>query len=687
MSHKKYTMMDFPAMLHGADYNPEQWLDHPEIIDADIQMMQQTHCNVMSVGIFSWSMLEPREGIFHFEWLDHIMDKLFQHGIRVLLATPSGARPAWMSQKYPQVLRVNANRVRALHGGRHNHCMSSPVYRDRVRIINTKLAERYSHHPAVIGWHLSNEYSGECHCEICQSTFRNWLKTKYQTLENLNNAWWSHFWSHTYTDWSQLESPSERGEVSIHGLNLDWKRFNTHQVTDFCKYEAGIVKSFNPDIPVTANFMEYFYDYDYWELAKAIDMVSWDNYPLWHGEWRDDRTAAYIGMYHDLMRTLKGGQPFLLMESTPSLTNWQPISKLKKPGMHILSSLQAIAHGSNSVQYFQWRKSRGSVEKFHGAVVDHVGHIDTRVGREVTALGEILEKLPEITQTRCQAEVAIVFDWDSRWAMDNAQGPRNQGLFYEKTVNDHYRPFWEMGITVDIINQDCDLSQYKLVIAPMLYMVKASFAKHINTFVQQGGHFVSTYWSGIVDADDRCYLGGFPGPLRPVLGIWSEEIDSLYDDESNSIGAIADNTFGLSGSYQAVHLCDLIHLEGAIALARYEKDFYHNYPAVTEHQYGKGKSYYIASRNDERFHADFTKTLVNRLKLTQALNTLPDGVTAQVRYDKTHQYIFVQNFTDTEQSIFLEQPYIDLLSKQPRSGNQTISGLGFTILKKTLNKD
>lgn len=573
---KRFTPLNpkVEGLLHGADYNPEQWENYPGIIDDDIAMMKQVKCNVMSVGIFSWAKLEPQEGVYRFDWLDEVIDKLYRQGIAVFLATPSGARPAWMSQRYPEVLRVGRDRVPALHGGRHNHCLSSPVYRDKVAKINTLLAERYGHHPAVIGWHISNEYSGECHCDRCQQAFRNWLQARYQTLDNLNHAWWSDFWSHTYSDWSQIESPAPQGEVSIHGLNLDWRRFNTAQATDFCAQEIVPLKRVNPAIPVTTNFMEYFYDYDYWQLSRVLDFISWDSYPMWHRDKDDATLACYIAMFHDLMRSLKQGKPFVLMESTPSVTNWQPLSKLKKPGMHILSSLQAVAHGADAVQYFQWRKSRGSVEKFHGAVVDHVGHVDTRVGREVAQLGQILSQLDAVAGSRVEAQVAILFDWESRWAMDDAQGPRNAGLEYEKTVAEHYRPFWEQGIAADIINADCDFSGYRLLIAPMLYMVRPGFAERVEQFVRQGGQVVVTYWSGIVNESDLCYQGGFPGPLRAVLGIWSEEIDCLADGEYNRVQGLADNDIGLKGPYQARHLCELIHLEGATALASYCDDFY-----------------------------------------------------------------------------------------------------------------
>lgn len=673
------------ALLHGADYNPEQWAHMPGIVDKDVMMMQQAHCNVMSVGIFSWAMLEPEEGRYDFGWLDNVLEKLQAKSIKVFMATPSGARPAWMSQKYPEVLRVGRDRVPALHGGRHNHCMTSPVYRQKVQAINSELAARYAHHPAVIGWHISNEYGGECHCDHCQTAFRGWLQRRYGTLEQLNHAWWSNFWSHTYTDWSQVVSPSPQGEASIHGLNLDWRRFMTDQVTDFCAQEIKPLKAVNPQLPATTNFMEYFYDYDYWKLSQVLDFISWDSYPTWHNEQDETRLACYTAMYHDLMRTLKQGKPFVLMESTPGATNWQPTSKLKKPGMHILSSLQAVAHGADAVQYFQWRKSRGSVEKFHGAVVDHVGHLDTRIGREVTELGRMLAAMTPVLGSRVEAKVAIIFDWESRWAMDNAQGPRNIGLHYERTVTEHYQTFWEQGVAVDVINADSDLSGYSLVIAPMLYMVRDGFAERVEQYLRQGGQFVASYWTGIVNESDLCHLGGFPGPLRPLLGIWAEEIDSLTDEESNGVRALKGNQLGLQGPYQARELCEHIHLEGATALAVYESDFYADQPAVTVNAVGDGQAWYIASRNDQTFHRDFYGALITRLALPRALAVdLPPGVTAHRRTDGEQSFIFLQNFSARRHQVALPAGLSDLIDGTPLTGALTLPPWGCRVLRAPL---
>lgn len=673
-----------PHFMHGGDYNPDQWFQYPEILEEDIRLMKLANCNTVSVGMFSWVALEPEEGKFNFDWLNNLIDKLYDNGIYTVLSTPSGARPAWISQKYPEVLRVSSNRVRNLHGGRHNHCYSSSIYREKVRIINTKLAERFSNHPGVIAWHISNEYSGECHCDICQENFRKWLKEKYGSLDNLNHAWWAAFWSHAYTNWSQIESPSLIGEYRTHGMNLDWKRFVTDQTVDFCEHEIKPFKELNPEMPVTTNMMGTYDGLNYWKFKDVIDMVSWDSYPTWHEEGDNTNLAAFTSMVHDINRSIKGGKPFMLMESTPSVTNWSAVSKLKKPGMHLLSSLHAVAHGADAVLYFQWRKSRGSSEKFHGAVVDHCGHENTRVFKDVAEVGEVLANLDEVVGSSVKAEVAIIFDWENRWAINDAQGPRNCGKKYDETVTMHYKTFWKNGIPVDILDMDCDISDYKLLIAPMLYMVRPGVGEKIERFVKNGGTFVATFWSGIVDENDLCFLGGFPGPLRKVLGIWSEELECLYDHESNYIVFNNENSISLNGEFKCKDYCDLIHTEGAETLAVYKEDFYAGRPAVTVNCFGAGKAYYIASRNNEEFIDSFYSKLIQEAGIKHNIETeLPDGVTVQRRSDGENDLIFIMNFGTEERYIKLDDMiYSDLLTGEQNVREINLPIYGVRILKR-----
>lgn len=669
----------FPHFLHGGDYNPDQWLDRPDILEKDIELMKKAHVNCVSLGIFAWANLEPQEGVYCFDWLETIINNLYKNGIYTILATPSGAKPLWMSEKYPEIRRVSKTLHRDLSGQRHNHCYTSPVYREKVREMDTRLAQRFASHPGVIMWHISNEFGGTCYCPLCQEAFRNWLREKYGTLENLNHAWWTNFWSHTYTDWDQIHAPVPNGETEVHGLTIDWKRFTTYQTLDFMSEEIRAVKAVNPDLPVTANLMSFYEELDYFKFGPKLDVISWDAYPAWHNL-EPLKEAARTASCHDLMRSIKH-EPWLLMESTPSVTNWAPVCKLKRPGMHELASLQAIAHGSQSVQYFQWRKSRGSSEKFHGAVVDHYGGSDTRVFREVTRVGERLETLEKaVYHTEVKPEVAIVFDWESRWAMEGSRGPRNGGLKYEQTIQAHHRAFWKQGVPVDFVDMDGDLSSYKLVITPMLYMYRNGFAKKLRAFVENGGTLVSTYWSGITDDTDLCFLGGWPGDgMMEVFGIWNEEIDALHDGETNRMD-VRESIEGLRSSYTLSELCECIHLRGAKALAVYGQDFYAGSPVLTKNHFGAGDAYYVAARAEDAFQEDFYASLVKELGIRRALDTvLPEGVTASLRVGET-DVVFVQNYNGEEKTVRLPHAMTDAETGETVQGDLVLPGYSARIL-------
>lgn len=468
----------------------------------------------------------------------------------------------------------------------------------------------------------------------------------------------------------------------VHGHNLDWRRFVTDQTVDFCRHEIEAVHTVSPTLPTTTN-MHMIDGLDYRKFADIIDVISWDAYPTWHEHQDDSQLAAYVGFYHDLYRSLKM-KPFLLMESTPSLTNWQPISKLKQPGMHQLSSLQAVAHGSDSVQYFQWRKSRGSSEKFHGAVVDHAGHEHTRVFRDVAELGQTLHNISEIVGTPTLAEAAILFDWDNRWAIKDAQGPRNTGIHYEETVYAHHRALWQQGVATDVIGSEEDFAPYKLIIAPMLYLCREETGRKLEQFVEQGGTLVTTYWSGVVDEHDLCHLGGFPGPLRKTLGIWAEEIEGLYDDEHNGVRLLENQTLQLSGTFKAIELCELIHTEGAEVLGVYTDNFYAGRPALTLNRFGRGKAYHMAARLQDDFLSKFYTQIVGEAGVARALQAeLPHGVNAQARTDGEHDYVFVMNFSGLLQQVTLdERSYADLETGASTERVLTLPVNGVRVLKR-----
>ena len=668
-------MPDKPVLLHGGDYNPEQWIKEKDVIwPIDMQLAKKAGVNTLSVGIFSWSMLEPEEGVYRFEWLDEVMDMLAQNGIKAILATPSGARPAWMAEKYPEVLRVDAMRHRQLFGARHNHCLTSPVYREKVKKINTLLAQRYKDHPALGMWHISNEYGGECHCPLCQDAFRKWLKDRYGTIEKMNDAFWNTFWSHRYSSFEQVESPSPIGENWNLALTLAWRRFTSDQFCDFYRHEIAPLKEITPDIPCTANLMDFFPGIDYFKFGKLLDRASWDNYPPWTGDERDKESALHASIMHDIIRGVGGQKPFLMMESSPSAVNWHTINPLRRPGILMLQGLQAIAHGSDTVQYFQFRKGRGSSEQYHGAIIGHDNSDKTRVFREVSEVGQTLAQISEVCGSAPESKIALIYDWDNFWILNEAQFGNNQDKKYIQTVKDHYAALKSLGHQVDMIDQTCDLTPYRVVCGPMTYLLRDGFAEKVEAFVKGGGTYVATYISGWVNEENLAHMGGYPGPLRETLGIWDEETDALDDTKKNS--------FIYRGTrYACKEVCALVHPENAKVLSSYEQDFYAGMPALTKNILGKGNAYYIAARTDRDFlkalYADITK----EQHIEPLLETVPDGILCTERIGKNGRYLFIMNPQPESRTLFLPSS-LNLRTNETLSGQHILNGYEVLVLKR-----
>ena len=671
---KKYFNESFKHFLHGGDYNPEQWIDTKEVWDEDMRLMKLSHCNEMSVGIFSWSILEPKENEYDFSFMDEILDKIYEAGGRVLLATPSGARPRWMAEKYPEVLRVKSNGQRNEFGRRHNHCLTSPYYRKKVYEMNSILAKRYGKHPAVIGWHVSNEYGGECFCPLCREAFTKWLENKYEgDINKLNFQWWTTFWSHRFDDFSQVAPPLPHGD-SYASLELDWRRFVSDQTQSFIANEIAGIREYS-DLPTTINMMPY-QPINYTKIATEIDAVSWDSFPSWHKP-EHLSLAPEIAFWHDFFRSMKQ-KPFLLMESTPSNTNWQEYNKLKRPGMHKLSSIQAVAHGSDSVQYFQWRKSRGSNEKFHGAVVDHVGHENTRVFKDVTELGICLEKINEILGTMPSVKVALVYDVDNDNALKVAQGFQLKDKKYVKACLTWYNQFWKRGIDVDVVNAEADLSSYSLVVAPMLYSTSEKAVANIENYVKNGGTYVGTYALAMVNENDLCYLGGFPANnLKNVFGVWAEEIDTLYPGECNYVRC-------KNKEYKVVEYCERLNVAPtAKVIGTYQDDFYANEPAIVKNAYEKGTAYYVGARGTGELEDSVIATILKDLKIEGNVKKLPEGVTAHSREDENAKYIFVENYNGDKKIVDIGEEMLNLETGEKEKGEIVIPAFGLKILKKT----
>lgn len=637
---KKILFPQIGGFVHGGDYNPEQWLDRPDILEEDIRLMKKAGINSATLGVFSWSVYEPEEGRFEFDWMEKIMDNLYENGIYTILATPSGARPAWLDEAYPEVMRVGRDQVRNHHGLRHNHCMSSMVYREKVESLNRKLARRFGGHKGLLMWHISNEFGGACYCPLCVKRFQDYLAEKFEhDIDRLNHAWWNTFWSHRYNRFEQIEPPYANGETGIMGLNLEWKRFTTWNMSDYMKSEIRLLKELTPHIPITTNFMKLYNGLDYHKMAKELDVISWDSYPRFHNDGETlYETMLESAFDHAVMRSMKKDRPFMLMESAPGLVNWQPYNKLKRPGVHKLFCLQALACGSDTVQYFQWRKGRGGAEQYHGAVVDHLGREDTRIFKETALAGGLLKKLKGAAGTIVKAKTAVLFDWDNRWAIQDMRALSKEARNYEGTVCGIWKVLAKMGVEADVISQEDNLEDYGVILAPMLYLLKPGTGERLKEFVKKGGQLLATYLTGYVDENQLCFLGGFPGDgLSELFGVVSEEIDTLYPGDRNRIEFL-DKT-----AAQVKDCAEILRITDAQVLGSYQEDFYQDTPAVTRKQYGQGSAYYVAARTAPE---DLWPVLAGMLKAA-GIETymLPEGVECHVRLGEEKRYAFYLNWS------------------------------------------
>lgn len=635
-------MTQLSRFLYGGDYNPEQW---PEDTWAnDIQVFKQAHLNSATINVFSWALLEQREGEYDFSKLDKIVKELSDANFDIVLATATAAMPAWMFKKYPDVARVDYQGRRHVFGQRHNFCSNSKNYQVLASKLVKKIVSRYYKNPHIKVWHVNNEYGGNCYCDNCQNTFRDWLKYKYKNLETLNKAWNMNVWSHRIYDWDEIVVPNELGdawgaegtETIVSALSLDYLRFQSESLLKLFKMEKAIIKKYDPVALVTTNFHALpnkLLDYQKW--AKEQDIISYDSYPSYN---MPTYQSAFL---YDLMRSLKH-QPFMLMESTPAQVNWQPYSPLKRPGQMAATELQAVAHGADTVQFFQLKQAIGGSEKFHSAVISHSQRTDTRVFKEVTELGEKLEKTGStILGSKTKTKVGIVFDWNNFWSYEYIDGI-TQDLDYVESILDYYKQFYKRNIPTDIISVDDDFSQYDLVVAPVLYMIKSGLAEKIDQYVKKGGNFVASYLSGIVNENDSVYLGGYPGPLKDVLGIWVEESDAVIPGQKITVSLDSNN-------YQANLICDLLHLEGAHALGNYNSEFYKETPAVSENKWGKGTSWYIGTQLDEAGLSKIFDHLISIVNIKSLVETKTDlEITKRVTKSGKELYFVLNMSNDTK---------------------------------------
>ncbi|MFI7292662.1 beta-galactosidase [Streptomyces sp. NPDC050121] len=576
---------------YGGDYNPEQW--PRQVWEEDHRLFTQSGVDTLTVGVFSWSLTQPAENTYDFTTLDGILERAAAEGRHVCLATGTAALPPWLAKKHPDVNRTDFEGRRHRYGQRHNFCPSSPAYRRLATAVADRLAERYAGHPALLAWHINNEYGGVCYCNLCAEGFRDWLRARHGTLDALNDAWWTTFWSHRYTDWDEIEPPSALTEhwrgpdhTAFQGITLDYQRFMTDALLGCFTAEKEAIRTHDPDTPVTTNFMGAYRPLDYHRWAPHLDFASWDNYPPL------DAPPSQPALAHDLMRGLKDGAPFWLMEQTPSTTACRDVNPLHRPGELRLATWQAVAHGADAALYFQLRASRGACEKYHGAVIGHAGRDDTRVFREVADLGRELELLGDATLgARTPARTALLFDWDSWWALEISDGP-SRLVRYADVVHAYYRAAREAGADVDVVPVTADLAAYDVVLAPVLHLVKGDLPARLEELARRGGTVLATFLTARCDQHDRAFLTDVPGPLAPLLGIRVDEWDARPADVVQPVHV---------GEFTTASrlVFEIVRPRGAEPVATYGADFYAGTPAVTRHRFGAGEAWYVATALDQ----------------------------------------------------------------------------------------
>ncbi|GAA3721863.1 beta-galactosidase [Spinactinospora alkalitolerans] len=659
----------------GGDYNPEQWPE--EVWAEDARLMKEAGVNLATVGVFSWAGVEPRPGEFDFGWFDRVMDLLAENDVAADLATMTASPPPWLARTHPETLPVTADGTRLWPGGRQHYCPSSPVYRDRAVRLAEQVATRYAGHPALAMWHVGNEYGCHvpaCYCDVSAADFRRWLRERHGDIDALNDAWSTGFWSQGYADFEEVQPPRTAPTFPNPAQQLDYARFTDAALRACYLAELEVLRRVTPDVPVTTNLVAAHKEVDAFTWAPHMDVVSLDNYP----DPLDAAPEARSALVFDITRGAGAGEPWLLMEQAPSAVNWRRHNAPKRPGQMRLWSWQAVAQGADAVLYFQWRASRGGAEKYHSAMVPHAGP-DTRVFKEVSALGAELARVPGVLGARSGNDVALLLDWNSWWALELDSHPAELDQIDEALA--YHTPLLRAGIGVDVVPPDRDLSGYRLVVAPCLHLLDEATGARIADHVRGGGHLVVSYFSGIVDGDDRVHLGGYGGPLRPVLGTRTTEFWPLGPGERVELsGDPAGGTDSGGAPGSATLWSEEVLPEGAEPVARFASGDLAGGPAVTRHRFGDGVATYVATRPDPLWLRALLERAARDAGAEPVLADLPEGVQATRRHGAEETFTFLLNHTGQDRAVALPEPMTDLLADAAATTQVTLPPRGVAVL-------
>ena len=635
---------------YGGDYNPDQWPE--EVWDDDVRLMKKAGVNLVSVGIFSWAKIETSEGVYDFDWLDRIIDKLGEAGIAVDLASATASPPMWLTQAHPEVLWKDYRGDVCQPGARQHWRPTSPVFREYALKLCRAMAEHYKGNPYVVAWHVSNEYG--CHnrfdySEDAEHAFQQWCEERYGTIDAVNDAWGTAFWAQRMNDFSEIVPPRFIGDGNFMnpGKLLDFKRFSSDALKAFYIAERDTLAEITPDLPLTTNFMVSasgsVLDYDDW--GDEVDFVSNDHYFI-PGEAHLDELAFSASLVDGIARK----DPWFLMEHSTSAVNWREINYRKEPGQLVRDSLAHVAMGADAVCYFQWRQSKAGAEKFHSAMVPHAGE-DSAVFRDVCELGADLNKLSDegiLGSRLAKSRVAVVFDYESEWATEHTATP-TQHVHHVDEPLAWFRALADQGVTADVVPVRGAWDGYEMVVLPSVYLLSEETTRRVRDYVVGGGRLVVTYYTGISDEKDHVWLGGYPGSIRDVVGVRAEEFMPMGNDFTGvpdhldlSNGAVAHDIADVIGSVDGT----------ATVLATFKDNPWtgmDGVPAIVANTFGEGRSVYVGARLGREGLALSLPEILESLGMAEAGGN--DGRVLHVEREGADGSRFVFSFNRTHETV------------------------------------
>jgi beta-galactosidase len=650
-------------LLLGAAWYPEQW---PESRwDADLTLMEAAHINFVRVGEFAWSTMEPKEGDYQLDWLEHAVRAAERHHIAVVIGTPSAAPPAWLTTKYPETLRTLADGRKDQHGNRQQFDWSDPKYRELVHGIDEKLALRFGHDPDVIAWQIGNEYANESYGENTRKLFDDWLHAKYKTLDNLNTRWTTTYWSQTYDDWNEIPIEETYGNP---GLLLNWKEFVSDTWRSYQKNQLDALRAhIEPRQKITTNMMGWFNGYDAYTVAQDLDFASWDDYV---GEGQLDPVSN--GAIHDLNRGFLH-KNFWVMETQPGFVNWAPVNNILNKGEIRAMAWNDVAHGAEAVEYWQWRSALNGQEQYHGTLVGADG-TPVPLYDEVKQLGAEFEKAgPVLAGTSVDSQVAVLQDYDSRWAIDWQK--HNKNFDPTQSLLSYYRPLHELARSVDVVADTAPLSHYKLVVAPALNVLTPTAVSNLEAYVRGGGHLVLGQRSGMKDEDNGLYPERQPGPLADMLGARVEQFYALQNPVP------VEGTWG--AGKDAIWAEQIgVKAPDTQVLMRYGKSngWLDGQPAAVTRKVGNGSITYIGAALDEASMKKAAEWMMQQSGVQPVMPDLPKDVELSIRSGEGKRVLILSNFGETPQTIALPHAMTDVLDGGTTS-SVTLPQYGVAVLQ------